>query len=76
MPEARRFKEVVGIGRTPGEVLARLEEAVTPPARSAAAVEARMRAVEPYSWDRLFRQVESILATHLAAPAAAPAGRA
>jgi glycosyltransferase involved in cell wall biosynthesis len=76
MPEARRFKEVVGIGRTPGEVLARLEEAVTPAARSAAAAEARMRAVEPYSWDRLFGQVESILATHPAAPAAAPAGRA
>jgi glycosyltransferase involved in cell wall biosynthesis len=76
MPEARRFGEVVGIGRTPDEMLARLEDALAPAARSTAAVEARLRAVEPCSWDRLFGQVESILAAHLATPAPAAAGRA
>jgi glycosyltransferase involved in cell wall biosynthesis len=76
MPAARRFEAVVAIGRTYGETLARLDEAVRPAARAAAAVEARIRAVEPYTWDALFRRVESILAAELGAAAPVPATRA
>jgi hypothetical protein len=49
---------------------------VRPAARAAAAVEARIRAVEPYTWDALFRRVESILAAELGAAAPVPATRA
>lgn len=68
MPEARKFADVIGIGTGRDEVLARLEEALTPAAHDSRAVRARMRAAQGHSWNARFAEMEHALAELLAAP--------
>jgi glycosyltransferase involved in cell wall biosynthesis len=78
MPEARRFKAAVAIGRTPDEILNCLDEAVAPAAQDPARVATRLAAVAAHSWDQRFRDLEAALAPHFAelASAGAPRGAA
>jgi hypothetical protein len=78
MPEARRFEAVVAIGRTPDEILRRLDEAVAPVTQDPARVAARVASVAVQSWDQRFRELEAALAPHFAepAPAVEPRGAA
>jgi glycosyltransferase involved in cell wall biosynthesis len=69
MPAARRFVPVLAIARTPSGILEQIEAMLTPAAHGAAAVEARMAAVASHSWDRIFGQLEAVLAAELGAPA-------
>lgn len=68
MPVARQFDAVLAIGRTPETILAGMDAMLAPAARTAAAGEARIRAVAPYAWDRLFSQIEAIVGAALHAP--------
>jgi len=61
MPEARKFQDVVGIGETHAEILARLEEALGSEATSPAAVARRLAAALPHSWDHRFANTEQVL---------------
>lgn len=61
MHEARKFSDVVGIGKTPEEMLARIEEALRPEANSPEAVARRLAIAVPHSWDQRFASTERVL---------------
>lgn len=61
MPEARKFTNVVGIGRTKDEMLACIEEALKPEANAPHAVQRRLDAAAPHSWDARFASTERVL---------------
>ena len=61
MPEARKFEDVIGIGQTPDEILACLEEALRPEASGGAAVARRLAVALPHSWDQRFASAERVL---------------
>jgi glycosyltransferase involved in cell wall biosynthesis len=68
MPEAARFGGAIGVGRTPEDILARIEEALERRG-DADGGECRRRALEAHDWDRLFLSVDAILANGLRRPA-------
>ena len=67
MPEAHKFADVIGIGRSYEDVLARLEDALKPEAVTERAVQARMQAARGHSWDARLAQMEQALAEALTA---------
>ena len=66
MPEAHKFADVIGIGRSYEDVLARLEDALKPEATSDRAIETRMQAARGHSWDARLTQMEEALEGALA----------
>lgn len=73
MPEARRFADVIRIGRSYPEVLDRLDEALAPGVEDGSRARARIATVSACTWDHRFRDLEAALERHL--PARDPAGR-
>jgi len=61
MPEARKFDGVVRIGRDYEDILRLAQEAVDAKGEADGLVAARIRAVEPHSWDHRFQQMERVL---------------
>lgn len=61
MHEARKFSDVVGIGTTHDEILARIEEALRPDASGPDAVARRLAVAAPHSWDARFASTEQVL---------------
>lgn len=61
MPEARKFDGVVRIGRDYEDILRLVQETVDAKSEADGLVAARIRAVEPHSWDHRFQLLESVL---------------
>lgn len=66
MPEAHKFADVIGIGRSYEDVLARLEEALKPEATSDRAIQTRMQAARGHSWNARLTEMEEALEGALA----------
>lgn len=61
MPEARKFQDVVGIGRTVEEILVHLDAALRPEANTCEAIARRITVAAPHGWDQRFASVERVL---------------